>query len=198
MSTPPGRGRQVQVVEEHADRHQQYGLGDRADQHLDELADEVRDAWHRRAEQTLEHAERHVEPAHLATGQSADPGPRLVAEPDQVEELPRPARPGVERGEMPHHLQHRELGPGAAELQDDADPGAPGPAAASGIHAEHRHRASVPAAEPFEDLHCRGLAGAVGPEQREDFSGADLQVDAVDRGELPVALAQPARLDRRA
>ena len=43
---------------------------------------------------------------------------------------------------------------------------------------------------PLEDLDGRGLAGAVRAEQGEDLAAGDLEVDAADRGDVPVALAQ--------
>ncbi len=48
-----------------------------------------------------------------------------------------------------------------------------------------------------EDLHRRGLAGAVRPEQREDRTGVDVQIDAVQRDGLAVGLPQAGSLHRR-
>jgi hypothetical protein len=56
--------------------------------------------------------------------------------------------------------------------------------------AEHRHRAPVPLAKPLEDLHGGGLARAVRAEQGENLTAGDVQIDAIDRGDVRVALAQ--------
>ena len=45
--------------------------------------------------------------------------------------------------------------------------------------------------------HRRGLAGAVGPEEAERLTAADVDVDALDRLEVAELLAQPARADHR-
>ena len=56
---------------------------------------------------------------------------------------------------------------------------------------------SVRVAEALEDLDGRRLAGAVRPEEGEDLAALDLEVDAGDRLDLAVALAQPADGDDR-
>ena len=47
----------------------------------------------------------------------------------------------------------------------------------------------------FEDLDHRRLAGAVGPEQREHLAARHREVHAVERGQLPVGLAEAADPD---
>jgi len=66
------------------------------------------------------------------------------------------------------------------------------------ILAEHGHRAAVPGPESLEDLHRGGLARAVRAEQGEDLAAGYLQVDAVDRRDVTVALAQVPDHDGRA
>jgi len=51
--------------------------------------------------------------------------------------------------------------------------------------------------EAFEDLHRRGFARAVRPEEREDFSSPHLQIDARDRLAAAVALHQTTDTDHR-
>ncbi len=64
--------------------------------------------------------------------------------------------------------------------------------ASAGSTPEHADLAGVAAAVALQDLHRRGLAGAVGPEQREHLAAGDLEVHAVDRRTLAVALQQAA------
>jgi len=58
------------------------------------------------------------------------------------------------------------------------------------------HPALVGVAQPLEDLHGGGLAGAVGSEDAEDLVLADVEGDAVDGHDLAVALAEILDLDR--
>jgi hypothetical protein len=48
-----------------------------------------------------------------------------------------------------------------------------------------------------QDLHGRGLAGPVGPEEAEDLAGLDAQGQVVEGDPGPVGLAQAGRGDRR-
>ena len=91
---------------------------------------------------------------------------------------------------MPDHLEHGEFGPGAGELQDDADPGPPRAAGVRRVAAKHRYRTPVAVPEALEDLDRRGLARAVRAEQGEHLTLGDIKVDAVDRRDVPVALTQ--------
>jgi hypothetical protein len=49
--------------------------------------------------------------------------------------------------------------------------------------------------EAREDLHRRGLPGAVGPEKSQNFSLLDLEADVFERGHVSVPLGQPLGLD---
>jgi hypothetical protein len=60
----------------------------------------------------------------------------------------------------------------------------------------HAHRAGVGGDQGREDLDDRGLAGAVGAEQREDRSLGDVQIDAFEHDVVAVGLAQADRRDR--
>ena len=57
-----------------------------------------------------------------------------------------------------------------------------------GVEAEDADLAAVPLPVALEDLDRRGLARAVGAEQREDLAGLDVQVDAAYRLEPAVGL----------
>ena len=107
------------------------------------------------------------------------------------------ARRAVVAGEDRVRLAHREVRPHLRLLQDDADPLAEVPPRPLGIVAEDAHFAGIAFAVALEDLDGRRLAGAVGPEQPEDLSFLDREVDLPDRLEVAVGLAQAADLDRR-
>src|SRR6185295_11809505 len=64
--------------------------------------------------------------------------------------------------------------------------------------AEHAHLAGVRRVQPLEDLDRRGLARAVGPEQAEALAGMDLEIEAVDRDDVVVALDEAANQECRA
>ena len=63
------------------------------------------------------------------------------------------------------------------------------------IPAEHCDLAGRGLPEPFEDLDRGGLAGPVRPEEREDLSGGDLEIDACHSFERAVALAEATDAD---
>ena len=50
-----------------------------------------------------------------------------------------------------------------------------------GIKAEHLHFAAAARTQAFENFDRGGFSGAVRPEQTEDFAGAHLEIDALDR-----------------
>ena len=49
------------------------------------------------------------------------------------------------------------------------------------IDAEHRHRAGIGPQQAGHHAQRRGLAGAVGPEQRIEFAGSDGEIERIDR-----------------
>ena len=78
-------------------------------------------------------------------------------------------------------------------LEDDADARAERALALRRVVAEDADVAGVRRAVALEDLHERGLAGAVGPEDGEHLAAADVEVDAVERlRDAVVGLAQAA------
>ena len=76
-------------------------------------------------------------------------------------------------------LDERLVRPGAtihaAVLQHQPDPGSQRPPARRGILPQDRDRPAVARAIALDDLHGRGLAGAVRPEQRHDLAATDRQ-----------------------
>ena len=65
-----------------------------------------------------------------------------------------------------------------------------------GVAPEQLRAARVGPDQAEQHAQRRGLAGPVRPEVAVDVAGAHGQVDVVDRRDVPVALDQPARLDR--
>ena len=82
------------------------------------------------------------------------------------------------------------------ELPGDADRRADRVGIAGRVLARHPELAAVGADQGREDLDDRGLAGAVGAEQREDRALGDVEVDAVEHEVVAVGLAQAGRCDR--
>ena len=140
-------------------------------------------------------ADRDVEPPPLPAGQVRDPAVRLGGEPDEFDQfggVPRPgdlgrAVPRVVSAEVAQQVADPPLGVVPPGLQHDPEPRPPLLAAVLGVRAEHGHPPRRPRAEPFEYLDRGGLARAVRPEERDDFPGAYLEVDAVQdvRGPVP-------------
>src|SRR5690606_30978146 len=120
-------------------------------------------------------AQRDVESATLATRERAHPRSGHRGQADEFEDLPRVARGAVAAGEHLHDLAHREHSGVADLLQHDPDAGAPVAAGTPGILAEHADLPGVPLTVALEDLDGGGLAGAVGPEYREDLAVADIE-----------------------
>ena len=115
--------------------------------------------------------------------------PRSAARP--VASPRRVARVGVVAGEVPHHLgrpsaRRRRWRP-AARCRS-------GPASRA-RRCRGRRRAPRPRRRPpavaLQDLHGRGLAGAVRAEQREHLAVLDVEVDAVDAARPPYRLLSP-------
>jgi hypothetical protein len=83
------------------------------------------------------------------------------------------------------------------ELAGHADRGAYRIRFLDWIVARDPHLATVGADQRRKDLNRRGLAGAVGAEQREDRPLWNVQVDAVEDNLVAIRLAQPDCRDRR-
>ena len=120
-------------------------------------------------------------------------------EADQRERLVDVARRAVVAGVELEALAHGQARLGLGLLQHDPDPLAPRRWRAPRVGAEHLDLTGAGLAEALEDLDGRRLAGAVGPEEREDLAAADLEVDPADGLVVAVALVQrPDRDDRLA
>ena len=102
-----------------------------------------------------------------------------VRQPDQAEVLP-PGEVGVDRRELTGHPDHP---PDRVGLLSDV---VAEDARGSGVGLEHGG----------EDPDRGGLARAVGPQQAEDRTGRDLEVDPVQREHLAEALGETLDLDR--
>ena len=140
--------------------------------------------------------QRQVQPAQLAPGQGPRPRPALAGQAHLLDSLRHVPRPGVEaRVQGNDHLPHRQFGVDAARLQHDPDPLTETAPASAWVEPEHPHRAGRPLAVPLENLHRRGLASTIGPEQRVDLAAPDLKADAVHRTQPAVVLAQPLHHD---
>src|SRR5947209_4283010 len=82
-------------------------------------------------------------------------------------------------------------------LQHDPNALAQRAAARAGVMSQHPYLAGAARAVALEDLDRGGLSRAVGSQQAEHLAAPDADVDAAQRFELAVALAQPSHLDCR-
>ena len=138
-----------------------------------------------------------VEPALLAAGERLHPCVALVVEADEVDRLVHVARMLVVPGEDRVHLADGQARPELRRLEDDADPLLEAALSGAGIEAEHLDLAAVTLSVALEDLDGRRLAGAVRPEEAEDLTRRNLEVDPAHRLERAVGLAQAPDGDRR-
>jgi hypothetical protein len=114
-----------------------------------------------------------------------DPIPRLLAlEAVQACRIPQ-VLPSGERGVEPN------------VVGEVADPALDLERRARGVESHHFRLAfgRLGEAEQHQDRRC--LPGAVRPEEAEDLAGEDLEIKAVDGGELPVLLRKAPGADRR-
>jgi len=61
------------------------------------------------------------------------------------------------------------------------------------VLAGENHRPRHPAQEARDGAQQRRLAGAVGTEQRDDLTGADGEIDAVQHADLAIAGGEPTQ-----
>ena len=78
----------------------------------------------------------------------------------------------------------------AALLEHQPQPRPQRPPVPRRVEAQHPHGPAVDAAVPLEDLDRRGLARAVGPEEREQLAAANLERDVVEHLAAGVGLAE--------
>ena len=94
-------------------------------------------------------------------------------------------------------LADGQLGVQGVLLRDDAEASPDLRSVHRRVHAHHLERPVGDRGGAADHPHRRGLAGPVRSEEAEGFAGGDVEVDAVDRGELAEALGQPAGMDER-
>ena len=156
----------------------------------------VEDHQHRPAE----HRGGEAEPLLHALRVTGDAVVTAAGEPDEVE------RVGDGRGALvggqPQQPAVRPRGPAARRAKPGTGTARAGTRRRAGPRgprpdARGPSPAAVEVDHPEERLHDRRLARAVGPEQADDLSGPDVEVDAVERLPLLVRLAETGGLDRR-
>ena len=103
----------------------------------------------------------------------------------------------TEVGHQPQVLLAREQAVDRGELAGDADRGADGVGLARDVVAGDACLARIGLDQRREDVHGRGLAGAVRPEQGEDRAGLHAEVDAVKRDVVPNDFRRPETSARR-
>ena len=173
-------------------RREEDGLAERAERadHLPRRAARLRvEAGGRLVEEdevgVADERDAEVEPPLLAARERLDPRARLLLEPDERDHLVDVPRRAVVAGEDRVRLAHGEVRPELGLLQDDADPLAEVRPRPLGIVSEHAHLAGVALAVALEDLDGRRLAGAVRPEEAEDLSLLDREVDPRTASRFP-------------
>src|ERR1700733_8330047 len=83
------------------------------------------------------------------------------------------------------------------EHHADAEPGNPVRRQAGDFGAVDQHRTAIGPLDPDDRLHDRRFAGAVRPDQAENFAGSDRKADFLDGVEATEALGQPFDLEMR-
>ena len=91
--------------------------------------------------------------------------------------LPLAEQAAAERHRRPHRLE----GVGGQFLRHQPDQRARRAELRDDVMAGRRHRAGARIDDAADDVDQRRLAGAVGPEQREDLALADLEIDVLQR-----------------
>jgi hypothetical protein len=109
-------------------------------------------------------ADGEIEPAALAARQRPRALVALLPEANELDDLVGGARVGVRGGVELDHLANGEVLLEALLLEHDADPLAECAVVLGGVESEHVQLAGVGGPVALEDLHERGLAGAVGAE----------------------------------
>ena len=114
----------------------------------------------------------------LASRKLPDPGARLLLQLDQAQRFLGGAPGPEEAPEEEEHLPHRQLLGKLGLLELDSDPLPNLTLPLVPCEPQDLHFPRFRGEKPLEDLHGRGLAGAVGAEKAEAFSPAHLETDA--------------------
>ena len=137
---------------------------------------------------------RQREPLLLAAGEPSVGGAGRVGQAQRVQQPLRVQRVGGVGGHQVEHLAGPRRGVAAAALQHHADARPQPRVVGDRVQPEHLDGAGVGADEALAHLDGRGLAGAVGAEQRQHLGGVHVEVEAGDGGgRRAVLLAHPAQ-----
>ncbi len=102
----------------------------------------------------------------------------------------------MEAGHEQHVLPASEQVVDGGELAGDADGIANGLRFPPDVETGHLGPAGIGSEDGRQDLYCRGLACAIGTEEREDRTWRNLEVDAVEHDLVAKRLTQPCHLQR--
>ena len=128
--------------------------------------------------------ERH--PLLLAAGELPEGAALEVDEPEALAERRAVERVLVERGRVPERGAHGDRGVDAAVLQHHAHPGGERSVVGPRVEPDDRQPSGRGAAQPFERLDRRRLAGAVRSEHARDLTGRGAERHVVDRRHLTI------------
>jgi hypothetical protein len=143
----------------------------------------------------VDESERDGEPLFLSAGKRGVIGVFLFPqlEPFQQRLAIHGAR--IKGTEKIERLAHGDLVREVRGLEANADAVLQFLLLAIGIEIEHLHVARRARPQPFQDFDRARLAGAVWPEQAEDFTRTNFEIDPFDRFETVVRLAKPADIN---
>ena len=122
------------------------------------------------------------EPLLLPAGEPTVGGAGRVGQAQRAQQPLRVQRVGGVGGHQVEHLAGPGRGIAAAALQHHADARPQPRVVGDRVQPEHLDGAGVGADEPLAHLHRRGLAGAVGAQQREHLGGVHLEVEVGNGG----------------
>ena len=146
---------------------------------------------------------RELDPAALAAAEGPRTVPRAVGQAQMTQVLRDPrarlgARKAVQAGVKPQIAGDRHVEVQRRLLEHHAEAGERRHGVAADVAAVDGDFAAVGDEQAGEQLEQGGLAGAVGPEQRDELAGVDAQVDAVERLARPIGLDHLACVENRA
>jgi hypothetical protein len=140
----------------------------------------------------LGEGQRHRQPTGLAAGEAAGAPAGHLRQAELVKQLPRWCGVRVVDPDQVDHLPDGEVVGEPALLEGDPDRAAGrGPGR---VAAKQPGRPGVGAALAEQDADRGGLAGSVGAQQRHQLTRMELEVDAAQGLDLPVAFVDPLQL----